>query len=257
MRSFILSALCICLNFNDVFAQQQQDEVFHYSTMEAMRNAVYTGEMTIGEIKDKGDFGLGTYNLLDGELIALDGVFSRVASDGKIEQASPERAIPFASVTFFQQDTVVALSGVKDFEELQNAILQALPSANHFYAIRIHVTFDTVVTGGANKVKPDETKGIAEFMTSRPLYKASQKTGTIIGFYCPPFIGGVDLSPFHFHFIGDDKTYGGHLISGSFKANTKIEVQLDEKEHYKIVLPSVQNKGYQKKWKKMEAQKSY
>ncbi|MCX2477318.1 acetolactate decarboxylase [Pedobacter sp. MC2016-05] len=256
MRSFILVALCICLGSDVVFAQQQ-DEVFHYSTMEAMRNAVYSGNMAIGEIKDKGDFGLGTYNLLDGELIALDGVFYRVASNGKIEQASPERQIPFASVTFFQQDTLIALSNVKDFEELQNAISQALPSANHFYAIRIHLTFDTVVTGGASRVKPHETKGIAEFMPSRPLYKTSQKTGTIIGFYCPPFIGGVDLSPFHFHFISDDRTYGGHLISGSFKANAKIEVQLDEKEDYKIVLPSVQNEGYQQKWKKMEAQKSY
>lgn len=257
MKSLILSTLSFCLSLNALFAQQQTDQVFHYSTMEAMRNSVYNGEMTIGKIKSKGDFGLGTYNLLDGELIALDGVFYQVASDGKIVKAAMDRKIPFASVTVFKQDTVFALSNVKDFEELQNAILQAHPSSNHFYAIRIHVMFDTGVTGGANKVKSNETKGIAEFMTSRPLYKASQKTGNIIGFYCPTFIGGVDLSPFHFHFIGDDKTYGGHLLSGSFKPDTKIEVQLDVKENYQIVLPSAQNKGYQKHWKKTEAQKSY
>lgn len=46
-------------------------ELFQYSTLEALLGGVYDGEVTVGELLTHGDFGLGTFNSLDGEMIIL------------------------------------------------------------------------------------------------------------------------------------------------------------------------------------------
>lgn len=60
------------------------DKIIHYSTIDAMRNGVYKGSLTVKELKINGDFGLGTYNRLDGEMVVLNGVFYRVKSNGEV-----------------------------------------------------------------------------------------------------------------------------------------------------------------------------
>lgn len=257
LKQFFMILLAWLSGLSFLHAQIIPDNIFHYSTMEALRNAAYTGDITISKLQKKGDFGLGTFNQLDGELIALDGKFYRIAANGKVELANLESKVPFSSLTHFVKDQSIILKNIKDFDALQQAILKVLPSPNHFYAIRINTTFDTIVTGGAIKVKEDETRGIATFMKTRPLYHATKSSGTIIGFYCPPYVGGIDLSPFHFHYLSGDKKYGGHLVSGNFaKANT-ITVELDVKEQYEIQLPAHTNDGYKKLWKTSRGQSSY
>lgn len=80
---------------------QKEKPIFHYSVMDAMRNGVYIGELSIKSLADKGSFGLGTYNHLDGEMIVLDGIFYRIASDGRVTKAESEREVPFVSCCFF------------------------------------------------------------------------------------------------------------------------------------------------------------
>ena len=50
-------------------------EVFQNSTINALLEGVYDGSMTYGELRRHGDFGLGTFNALDGEMVAIDGDF--------------------------------------------------------------------------------------------------------------------------------------------------------------------------------------
>lgn len=67
------------------------DKITHYSALDAMRNGVYTGGLTISEVKQNGDFGLGTYNLLDGEMVVLNGVFYRVKTNGEVVEISESK----------------------------------------------------------------------------------------------------------------------------------------------------------------------
>src|SRR5262245_17235824 len=57
-------------------------EIFQNSTINALLEGVYDGSMTYGELRRHGDFGLGTFNSLDGEMIAVDGEFFQIKSDG-------------------------------------------------------------------------------------------------------------------------------------------------------------------------------
>ena len=68
--------------WTDAFAQQSADafgsaeqpvEVYQTSTMAALLDGIYDGDLTIAELLTHGDFGLGTFNHLDGEMVVLDG----------------------------------------------------------------------------------------------------------------------------------------------------------------------------------------
>jgi len=242
-NTIVLTALFAFLK-----AQQPADKIFHYSSMDAMRNGVYTGDLTVQDLKKKGDFGLGTYHLLDGELIALDGDVYRIASDGSVEIADDKRLIPFGSFTFFKKDHLITLENIQTTDMLMKKLLEVLPSSNRFYAVKREAPFRNLTLGGAEKVHEKDTTGIAVLMKTRPLYKKQNIKGTLTGFYNPSYIGGLDLSPFHFHFLSEDKKAGGHLIEGIFDS-AKITVQLDEKNVYELILPGKNNGGYRRQWK--------
>ena len=57
-------------------------EVYQTSTMGALLDGVYEGDVTTRELLRHGDFGLGTFNRLDGEMLVLDGVCYQLRGDG-------------------------------------------------------------------------------------------------------------------------------------------------------------------------------
>ena len=252
----LFNTIVVTALFTFLKAQQPVDKIFHYSSMDAMRNGVYTGDLTVQDLKKKGDFGLGTYNLLDGELIALDGNVYRIASDGSVEITDNKRLVPFGSFTFFKKDHLITLENIQTTDMLIKKLLEVLPSSNRFYAVKIETTFMNLTLGGAEKVHEKDTTGIAVLMKTRPLYKKQNIKGTLTGFYNPSYIGGLDLSPFHFHFLSEDKRVGGHLMEGTFDS-AKITVQLDEKNAYELILPGKSNDGYQRQRKSSEPSAQY
>jgi acetolactate decarboxylase len=252
----IVALLFTVTGFVTVHAQvQERGSVFHYSLMDAMRNGVYKGDITLKTLRGKGDFGIGTYNFLDGEMILLDGIFYRIPANGKVTKAEQEREVPFASVTLFSAGNTYEISGIATIEALQNEILKRLPSSNKPYALRIECSFESIVAGGAEKLDENNTTVLAELMKTRPLYKKEHISGTMVGFYTPPSFSAIDLSPFHFHFISADKTFGGHFISGVVAA-ANIKISIDEKSGFEIMLPK-NSTAFDKPWPQQNAKSSY
>ncbi|WP_288709787.1 acetolactate decarboxylase, partial [uncultured Serratia sp.] len=82
------------------FARQSinagEGEIYQISLMSALIDGVYEGETTIAELLKHGDFGLGTFNHLDGELIAFSSQVYQLRADGSARKAQPEQKTPFA-----------------------------------------------------------------------------------------------------------------------------------------------------------------
>src|SRR3954453_23671012 len=97
-------------------------EVFQNSTINALLEGVYDGSMTYGELRRHGDFGLGTFNALDGEMIAFDGDFYQVKADGVAYPVADGQRTPFASVLFFRPTHTRPLSGPLDYEHFQTLV---------------------------------------------------------------------------------------------------------------------------------------
>ena len=81
--------------------QNQGDILTQVSTIDAILGGLYDGVVTYGELKQYGDFGIGTFEGLDGEMVALDGNFYQIKSDGVAYPVDDDMTTPFACAIFF------------------------------------------------------------------------------------------------------------------------------------------------------------
>src|ERR1700741_2283850 len=70
--------------------------LFQVSTSGALVTGVYDTEVSVGSILQHGDFGLGTFANLDGEMVVLDGQAFQVEGTGRVSEAAPDAGAPFA-----------------------------------------------------------------------------------------------------------------------------------------------------------------
>ena len=125
----IILALLIFLDAN----LTNNDALFQVSTIDALLAGVYDGETTIKELKKQGDFGIGTFDGLDGEMIILNGEVYKVKIDGEVDIIDDSETTPFAVTTFFKPDLTISLEGEFNYTELEFYIDQAIESKNIFY----------------------------------------------------------------------------------------------------------------------------
>src|SRR3954453_21827299 len=96
----------------------QAHEVFQTSTIDALMAGAYDGDLTVGELLEHGDFGVGTFDRLDGEMVVLDGTSYRLRGDGSAEVAGREEHTPFAAVTRFVPAATTQVTGRTDRDAL-------------------------------------------------------------------------------------------------------------------------------------------
>ena len=96
--------------------------------MSALLDGVYEGVMTYGELARHGDFGLGTFNDLDGEMVALDGCFYQLLADGSARRVDPAQQTPFAAVVFFRPETTRQLRAPASQSEILSLLDEIAPS---------------------------------------------------------------------------------------------------------------------------------
>jgi acetolactate decarboxylase len=197
-----------------LYAQSSDHSIFQLSTLNALKQGVYDGETTFGELRKHGDFGLGTLNGLDGEMLALNGEFFQIKADGKVHLIPDSDRTPFAVVTFFQPDMKLSLSRVSDMKELQETLDRMLPAGDRPLAIRIDATFAySKVRSVPRQEKP--YPGLEDALKQQTEFELKNVRGTVLGFRFPTYMDGVNVAGYHFHFLTADKKAGGHLLDCS------------------------------------------
>src|ERR1700730_433179 len=115
----------------------QVHTLFQVSTSGALVAGVYDREVSVRAILERGDFGLGTFANLDGEMVVLDGRVYQVQGTGRVSEASPEAGAPFAVVTRFSAQTDVQTEPVASFKDLEGRCDKYRNSGNIFYTVRL------------------------------------------------------------------------------------------------------------------------
>ena len=82
-------------------AVASEDVLYQVSTLDALMQGVYDGEVSLDQLTGHGDFGIGTFDGLDGEMVVLDGQVYQVPADGQVLQMDAAILTPFAMVTYF------------------------------------------------------------------------------------------------------------------------------------------------------------
>src|SRR4029078_3082142 len=94
-------------------------EVYQVSTISSLLAGGYDGATTIGEMLRHGNFGLGTFNGVDGEMIVLDGQVYRATVDGRAHLVDPSELTPFAVVVPFPPQSSTAAAARQCLDELE------------------------------------------------------------------------------------------------------------------------------------------
>jgi acetolactate decarboxylase len=187
-----------------------------------LSEGVYDRDVTFKDLKRHGDFGIGTFNGLDGEMVAVASEFYQIKADGKAYPVEDSMKSPFAVVTFFEPDKAVSLDKVLDYEQLKQYLDSMLPTRNIFYAIKVEGAFSYIK---ARSVPAQSTPypPLAEALKGQTTFELHDVTGTLVGFWCPPYVEGINVPGYHFHFITSDRQNGGHLLDCEIKSG-KIEI---------------------------------
>jgi len=181
------------------------------STIDALMQGIYDGPATFAEVGKHGDFGIGTVNHLDGEMIGLDGKFFQIRSDGSVHRLQPTAKTSFATVCFFKGTHGAVVPELRSFSTLQQWLDNRLGSRNHFWAIKIHGDFPLIRARSISRQKPPYLP-LAEVARTESIFEARQVTGTLVGFRSPPYVRGLNVPGYHFHFLSGDGFFGGHLL---------------------------------------------
>jgi acetolactate decarboxylase len=208
--------------------------LFQTSTIGALMNGLYDGTMTFKDLGSNGDFGIGTFEALDGEMVGLDGQFYQVKSDGVAYIVNDSMKTPFAEVTFFEPEEVMVLNGTSNLTKVENYLDSKLVTKNIFYAIKIDGAFDYVKTRSVPaQMKPYPT--LSEAVKGQKVFEFNNVSGTLVGFRCPDFAKGVNVPGYHMHFITADRSAGGHLLDFTLE---NASLMVDSLSEFEMDLPN-------------------
>jgi acetolactate decarboxylase len=188
-------------------------EAYQVSTISSLLAGGYDGATTIGEMLRHGNFGLGTFNGVDGEMIVLDGQVYRATADGRAHLVDPSELTPFAVVVPFQPQSSMAVAAGQSLDQLE-AALDALPySASRIFAARVEGRFQAIQIRSEPKQNPPYRSLVEVIKTEQVVHTLNDVQGTMIGFRFPAAASSVNVAGWHFHFLSADKTRGGHVLA--------------------------------------------
>jgi acetolactate decarboxylase len=207
-------------------------EVYQSSTMAALLNGIYDGDVSIDRLLEHGDFGLGTFNRLDGEMVVLDGTCYRLRSDGTARVAAPTDLTPFAAVTWFRTSDAIAVAAETGRTELIARIDRAIPSGNLLYGIRVTGEFSRVRTRTV-AAQSQPYPPLAEATEGQVETSFSDVSGTLAGFRTPQYEQGISVAGYHLHFIDDARERGGHALDFRLRRG-EVEISVASEMHLSL-----------------------
>lgn len=196
---------------SDLTGGHDHRTLFQASTIAALLEGRYDGDVTFDQLATQGDTGLGTLNGLDGEMIALDGEFFRADVEGRITPIEPGEKTPFAVVVEFDPDRTVELEGRSTRAEVFDRLDPEGTDPRPVVAIRIDGQFERVE---ARSVPRQEKpyRPLAEVVEDQNVFTIGPCEGTLVGFRFPDWSEGIEVAGYHLHFIDRDRERGGHVL---------------------------------------------
>ncbi len=220
------------LRHGELHAEHDPHLLFQTSTIGALLDGAYDGDVTYGELAEHGDFGLGTFDACDGEMIAVDGEFLRADADGNLHTVEPERRTPFAVLTNFTPTRTFRIAEPVEGEAFLARLDELIGAPDRAHALRLDGRFDRVrARSVARQRKP--YRPLTEVVADQHVFELTGK-GTMVGFRFPDFARGLNVPGYHLHFASADRTRGGHVLES---ASSDIEVQVDDEVDVHLELP--------------------
>jgi acetolactate decarboxylase len=218
----------------DLHQEREPHVLFQASTIGALLDGAFDGDLSFAELAEHGDLGLGTLNHLDGEMIALDGEFFRADVDGALHPVPADAKTPFAVVTRFEPtvDERLPAQGISH-EELLERLDALVPDGASSCAVRLDGRFDLLRARSVPSQSPPY-RPLTEVVADQHVFELEDVKGTMLGFRFPAYVEGIEVAGYHLHFISDDRARGGHVLDSR---SSGLRVRLDLSDDLHVELP--------------------
>lgn len=208
--------------------------LFQVSTGNALMEGLYQGAVDFKTLRANGDFGLGSVEHMDGELVAINGGFYRIDPEGKMHEIPNDATTPYAIVTHFKPTEHFTIKKASSFKELIDKLNLHIENRHIPYAIHLKGTFNNLKLRAVhrqNKPYPAFPKVVQE----QSIFNLTHLMGDGVGFFTPPYLAKVNVPGYHIHFITQDRKTGGHILEGKFE---DITVELMPISQLSIAFPN-------------------
>lgn len=239
-KTVVFSALLMILA---VSACAKEYPLERYSLMGSIKDGDLYGNISVQDLKKKGDFGLGGFSSFSGELILLDGQIYKVPFDGIPQVANDKDQATYAEFTTFSPSLTFEVNNISK-DALLKEIAARTKNPNIFYSVKIKGDYLTLKYRTLVSQKPPYPSPTCAKYIDHPLSLQNQY-GTILGFISPAYVnGGIDYPGSHLHFLSDDHRKGGHLYDFTIKHATveigfhhTFTIHLPDNEEFKASNP--------------------
>lgn len=221
------------LRHGGLTAAHAEHEAFQTSTISALLDGAYEGDVTFGELREHGDLGLGTLQRLDGEMIAVDGAFWQADVTGTLRRVADDERTPFAVVCPFAAELTVELGAPLDHAGLLAAVDDAAPGSGAV-AVRIDGRFTRVRARSVPAQEPPYPP-LAEVAARQAVFTWHDLDATVVGFRFPGAAAGIELPGYHLHVVSADRTRGGHVLEADLAHGV---LQVDGVSTLRLELPT-------------------
>jgi acetolactate decarboxylase len=218
----------------DLHAERAPHVLFQASTIGALLDGSFDGDVTFAELAERGDLGLGTLNALDGEMIAIDGEFLRADVDGNVTPVGPEERTPFAVVTRFEPTVEAEVAAGLDHASLLAALDELAPPGESSFAVRLDGRFAGVRARSVPRQEPPY-RPLAEVVADQHVFELTDVEGSMVGFRFPAFVEGIEVAGYHLHFVDHERRRGGHVLGS--RSAAPLRARIDPAEDLHVELP--------------------
>ncbi len=218
---------------------QNREALYQVSLLQSLTEGDFEGSVTVGDLKQHGDTGIGTFDGLNGELVMLDGQVWQAAGDGSVNLMEDTATIPFGNVTFLDSDETLDVSGAASFEALLKQLDGRVEELgiNNFYAVRIDGTFDKMNVRSEHKQEQPYPTIVEALAADQTFFDLEGVEGSMVGVYCPPYMASLNSAGWHFHFVTADHKQGGHVLDCVVG---KATATIDQTKEFDLALPGSQ-----------------
>ena len=223
----------------DVTSDADRETIYQVSLLQGLTLGDYYGSVSVKDLKEKGDTGIGTFEGVNGELVMVDGNVYRATSDGSVEEAPDDETIPFSNVTFFDADETEDISGISSIADVKKLLDEKVEKLgkNQFYMVRIDGKFKKM--HARSELKQElPYKPLAEALaTDQREFSWDDIEGTVVALYCPQYMEDLNAVGWHLHFISEDKKLGGHVLD--LEVDT-AKLKIDATQGFNMQLPDTE-----------------
>ena len=202
-----------------------ENKMYQVSTLQALALGYSRAVVSAGELLQKGDTGLGTFENVDGEMIVMEGRCYRADQDGQVSVVDPKTGVPFAAVARLDGEHRFELNAMPNIDAVRAELTERIEGRfglNSMHVVRIDGEFEKVDARSESPYR-------SHHVTLKEILGKTQKAfvfenirGSLVGVYFPDFMDGINMPGWHLHFLSEDRTKGGHVFDVSVREGTAM-----------------------------------